>query len=150
MSEHYADIKWEKSPHADDGSTYSRNHVARFDGQQLLNVSAAIEYKGDAVCADPEQLLVTAVASCHMLFFLAIAEHQGFLPESYVDTPVGYLGKNDSGVLEITHIELYPEITFSDDGKPDEATIARMHAGAHSRCFIGNSIKAKVTIGMDS
>lgn len=147
MSEHAAEISWKKNIHADDASTYSRNHVGRFEGEQKLNISAAIEYKGDARCADPEQLLVTAAASCHMLFFLAIAEQQGFLPESYSDTPVGYLEKADSGNLEITLIELYPKIVFSGEKQPDEKTIARIHAGAHKRCFIGNSIKAKITVG---
>jgi organic hydroperoxide reductase OsmC/OhrA len=150
MSEHVAEIKWEKEIHSNDASTYSRNHVARFEGQQKLNISAAVEYKGDALCADPEQLLVTAAASCHMLFFLAIADQQGFLPESYSDTPVGYLEKTENGGLEITLIELYPKIVFSGEKKPDDAAIARMHAGAHKRCFVGNSIKAKITVGTDS
>lgn len=146
MSEHVAEIKWERNTHADDASTYSRNHVSYFDGEQKLNVSAAVEYKGDALCADPEQLLVSAAASCHMLFFLAIAEQQGFLPESYSDMPVGYLEKAGGGGLEITEIELYPKIVFSGEKRPDADAIARMHAGAHKRCFIGNSIKAKITV----
>ncbi|OSQ33979.1 OsmC family protein, partial [Thalassospira mesophila] len=121
MSQHIAEISWEKDTHTDDASTYSRNHVARFEGQQKLNISAGVEYKGDALCADPEQLLVTAAASCHMLFFLAIAEQQGFLPESYSDTPVGYLEKTDGGGLEVTLIKLYPKIVFSGEHQPGES-----------------------------
>ena len=35
--------------------------------------SAAPAYKGDASKADPEDMLVAALSSCHMLSFLAIA-----------------------------------------------------------------------------
>jgi organic hydroperoxide reductase OsmC/OhrA len=65
------------------------------------------------------------------------------LTESYSDTPVGYLEKTDGGGLEITLIELYPKIVFSGE-KTDESAIARIHAGAHKKYFIGNSIKRKL------
>lgn len=150
MSQHHAAIQWHRAPHALEGNTYSRNHVAALNGQQSVNVSASVEFKGDAACADPEQMLVSAVASCHMLTFLAIAEFQGYRVEQYEDDAVGYLEKADGGGMAITRIELSPRVVFGGSKMPDEAALGRIHAGAHKNCFIGNSIKAKVSVVADS
>lgn len=146
MSIHSSRLLWQRSPHPDDPATYSRNHVAMLAGGQQLRVSASVEYKGDKDSADPEQMLVAAISSCHMLFFLAIAELQGFVVDSYEDCATGHLEKGTTGRPVITRIELSPVVTFSDDRIPDAAAINRMHAGAHKNCFIRNSITAEVVV----
>jgi len=146
MSVHEAKINWQRNPHLSDSSTYSRNHQVSLNGHQQLNVSASEEFKGDPGCADPEQMLVSAVSSCHMLFFLAIAEFQGFNVESYEDTPKGYLEKNAKGGMEITRIVLSPSVIFGGDKQPDQKTMSKIHANAHKNCFIRNSVTASVEI----
>ncbi|SEQ80102.1 Organic hydroperoxide reductase OsmC/OhrA [Amphritea atlantica] len=146
MSVHQAKINWQHNPHRSDSATYSRNHQVSLNGDQQLKVSASTEFKGDPNCADPEQMLVSAVSSCHMLFFLAIAEFQGFQVESYEDVPEGYLEKNAKGGMEITRIVLSPSVTFAGDKQPDQQTIAKIHANAHKNCFIRNSVTASVEI----
>ena len=145
MSVHRSRVQWRRAPHPREPTTYSRSHVATVGGQDL-QVSASVEYKGDADDADPEQLLVSAVSSCHMLFFLAIAEHQGIVVERYEDQAVGHLEKGADGRLVITRVDLSPVIAFGGDKVPDAAAIRRIHAGAHRNCFIGNSITAEVVI----
>lgn len=146
MSIHSSALLWHRSPHPDDPRTYSRNHVAMLAGGQQLRVSASTEYKGDKGSVDPEQMLVTAVSSCHMLFFLAIAELQGFVVDCYEDRATGHLENGTTGRPVITRIELSPVVTFSTDKIPDRAAINRMHASAHKNCFIRNSITAEVVI----
>ena len=146
MSQHHTLIAWQRAPHATDANTYSRNHVATLNGDQTVAVSAAVDYKGDAASADPEQLLLTALASCHMLTFLAIAELQGFRVEHYRDAPVAHLEKNADGRMAVTRIELSPQVRFGGDKQPDDAALARLHAGAHRNCFIAHSITATVTV----
>ncbi len=146
MSVHEAKISWQQHPHSSVANTYSRNHRVELNGNQCLEVSASKEFKGDANCADPEQMLVSAVSSCHMLFFLAMAEFQGFSVESYEDNPAGHLEKNSTGGMEITRITLAPRVIFGGDTQPDQTTISKIHANAHKNCFIRNSITASVTI----
>ena len=146
MSQHHATLDWQRTPHATDAATYSRNHVATLNGGQTVAVSASTEYKGDAHCADPEQLLLTALSSCHMLTFLAIAELQGYRVESYRDTPVAHLEKNAEGRMAVTRIELSPQVSFGGDKLPDDTALARLHDGAHRNCFIAHSITARVTL----
>jgi organic hydroperoxide reductase OsmC/OhrA len=97
MSVHKAKISWQQDPHSSDSNTYSRNHLVELNSNQHLEVPASEEFKGDAHCADPEQMLVSAVSSCHMLLFLAIAEFQGLTVESYEDNPDGHLENNLNG-----------------------------------------------------
>lgn len=146
MSVHQSAISWHRTPHETDASTYSRNHRVTLGHDQQVNVSASVEFKGDPNCADPEQMMVSAVSSCHMLFFLAIADFQGYQVESYQDNPVGYLERNDKKGMEVTRIELSPRIIFGGDKIPDQKTISRIHDKAHSSCFIRNSITSEVTI----
>ncbi len=146
MSVHQSAIRWQHAPHETDADTYSRNHRATLNGGQQVDVSASVDFKGDESCADPEQMLVSAVSSCHMLFFLAIAEFQGYRVESYEDDPVGHLESRDTKGMEITRIELSPRVTFGGDKLPDRKAISRIHANAHKNCFIRNSITAEVTI----
>jgi organic hydroperoxide reductase OsmC/OhrA len=146
MSVHQSAISWQHNPHETDANTYSRNHRVTLNGGQQVNVSASVEFKGDSSCADPEQMLISAVSSCHMLFFLAIADFQGYQVESYDDNPVGYLERNDKKGMEMTRIVLSPRITFGGDKMPDQKTISRIHANAHKNCFIRNSVTAEVTI----
>ncbi|RDB41969.1 OsmC family peroxiredoxin [Halomonas sp. DQ26W] len=146
MSVHQSAISWQRNSHETDANTYSRNHCVTLNGGQQVNASASVEFKGDSSCADPEQMLVSAVSSCHMLFFLAIAEFQGYQVESYEDDPVGHLESGDKKGMEMTRIELSPRITFGGDKMPDQKAISRIHANAHKNCFIRNSVTAEVTI----
>ncbi|MCW8920125.1 MAG: OsmC family protein [Sedimenticola sp.] len=146
MSEHKIDLDWKGAPPSSDQTTYNRNHTVSFSDTVQVTVSSAPEYKGDPNCADPEKLLTSALASCHMLTFLAIADLKGFRVESYKDQATGFLEKGESGRPHITRIELRPSIVFAGEEKPDEAAIKRMHASAHKNCFIANSIKAKVDV----
>lgn len=146
MSVHKSAIRWQRNSHETEAGTYSRNHHVVLNGEQQVGVSASAEFKGDPNCADPEQMLVSSVSSCHMLFFLAIADFQGYQVESYEDDPVGYLERNDKKGMEVTRIVLSPTVSFGGDKVPDQKAISRIHASAHSNCFIRNSITAEVTI----
>ena len=146
MSKHAAAIEWSRAPHAADPKTFSRNHIATLAGGQQVNISSSPEFLGDAQCADPEQMVVTALASCHMLFFLAIADLKGFPVAHYADTPVGELGKTDKG-MTLTRITLAPRVTFADKA-PDADTFAKIHDSAHKRCFIANSLTAEVVLDL--
>ena len=146
MSQHHSKIEWQRAAHPTEADTFSRNHVATLNGGQTLKLSSAAVYKGDPDAADPEQRLLTALASCHMLTFLAVAEVKGFLVERYVDNPVAHLEKNAEGRMAVTRMELSPQVSFSGDKQPDAEALDKLHASAHRNCFIGQSITSQVTV----
>ena len=100
----------------------------------------------DPAAVDPEEALVAALGSCHMLFFLAFAAKGGFTVDSYRDEAVGMLGRDDRGKTSITTVALRPAVVFSGETRPDAAAIDALHHRAHEACYIANSIRAEVTI----
>ena len=104
MSEHRIALDWNAGDAPFTYETYPRNHTIRFkDGQEIVTLSASPAYRGDATRADPEDLLVAALSSCHMLSFLAICTKKKVTVQSYEDDAVGFL-ENDGGKLWITRL----------------------------------------------
>jgi organic hydroperoxide reductase OsmC/OhrA len=128
---------------------YSRAHRWTFDGGTAVPASASPQAVpapySDPAGVDPEEALVAAVSSCHMLWFLHLAREAGFAVASYRDEAVGRLGKGDGGRMAITRIALRPGIAF-DGAAPDAAQLARLHEEAHHRCYIANSLRGEVVV----
>jgi organic hydroperoxide reductase OsmC/OhrA len=146
MSEHKANIKWARNG-ADFGyKTYSRDHVWRFENGIETPASAAPAYTGNPERVDPESAFVAALSSCHMLTFLALASHKGFVVDSYEDKAVGRLDKNANGKLAITHVDLHPNIVFSGDRRPTQEDLDWLHDKAHRECIIANSATTEIKV----
>ena len=151
MSEHLATIEWSRGDQPFLDKRYARAHDWRFDGGALVRGSSAPSDLvppplSDPAAVDPEEALVAALSSCHMLFFLAFAAKEGFLIDAYRDEAVGVLGRDERGKTSITAVTLRPAVTFSGALLPDAAAIDGLHHRAHGACYIANSIRAEVTI----
>ena len=146
MSEHTLTLTWKLEAPEFTYKTYNRDHTWTFDGGLQVGASASPAYLGSAALVDPEEALIAALSSCHMLTFLAVACKQRFVVESYTDEPVGTLEKNEAGKLAITRILLRPKIQFGGETQPTAGQIHEMHEFAHRECFIANSLKAEVTV----
>jgi peroxiredoxin-like protein len=125
---------------------YNRDHVVHYSGNQSLQNSSAPDFSGNTNMANPEELLASALASCHMLTFLAICSKSRLLVESYDDQAVAVLEKNEDGKMAVTKITLHPKIKFTGDQIPDAEKIKSLHDKAHHNCFIANSIKCHVEV----
>src|SRR6185312_2104042 len=142
MSEHRIALDWQKGDAAFTYEAYTRNHTIRFkDGQEVVTASASPGYRGDGAKADPEDMLVAALSSCHMLSFLAIAAKKRLTVQSYQDDAVGFL-ENEGGKLWITRVILRPKVAIDTDAE----TLSHIHHLAHEACFIANSVKTNVTV----
>lgn len=153
MSNHTARVVWTRSTETMDAKTYSRDHQWRFDSGVTVAASAAA---GPAIppgtvgaeTVDPEEAVVAALSSCHMLFFLALAAKRGLTIDRYEDAPHGVL-ENKDGAVWFTTITLAPQITWGG-APPDAEAITALHRDAHKRCYIANSLKGHVVIeGVD-
>ena len=146
MSEHRSRLEWNRNAEAPfDYEHYSRDHRVSMETGLVLPISAAPAYRGNPSLTNPEELLVAALSSCHMLTFLAIAARKGIVVERYEDEAVGHLERPSEGPMQVTRCSLRPRITFGANA-PDAATLASLHEQAHRGCFIANSVKTIVTI----
>ena len=146
MSDHTAEVAWTSSTHPEHPETYNRDHTVTLENGHALLCSAAPTYFGNPAAANPETLLLAALASCHMLTFLAVAAKRGFPVATYHDKATATLGKNAQGRMAITRCVLNPRIVFAGGKKPDAETLAGLHDSAHRNCFIANSLSSEVHI----
>ena len=148
MSRHGAKIHWQLDGDFEAGR-YSRRHVMRFDGGAEILASASPtvvpEPFSDPAGVDPEEALVAAVASCHMLWFLDLARRAGFSVSRYCDEAEGEMGRIAAGRMALTRITLRPEIDFAGT-PPDPEALSRLHEAAHERCFIANSLRTEIVV----
>ncbi len=149
MSEHKATVEWKRSGPDFRKGQYSRAHTWRFDGGVEVPASASPSAVpapwSDPAGVDPEEAFVASIASCHMLWWLALAAKEGFDVEDYADEAVGTMTPNEAGVPWVSTVVLRPRIRYGER-VPTPADEARLHELAHSRCFIANSIKTQVIV----
>ena len=122
---------------------YSRDAVVQAPGKLLLPVSSAAEYAGTVERWNPEDLLGSALATCHMLTFLALAAKTRIEVTSYEDKVEAILDTVEK-VTSITEIVLNPTIRVAKG--TDAAKVVELFQKAHKYCFVANSIKSKVTM----
>ena len=146
MSEHKVVLNWRRQNSDFAYETFDRAHTVQFPGGQTIQGSSAPQYLGNSELANPEEMLAAALASCHMLTFLAICARSRLVVDSYEDLAVAELGKNEDGRLTVTRITLHPKIVFGGDDKPDWARIGTLHEKAHANCFIGLALKCEVSV----
>lgn len=147
MSEHRVAIRWENAGAVMDYEHFSRDHawVAR-DGRVRIRGSAAPGYHGSADALDPEDALVGALASCHMLTFLAIASKRRLIVRSYRDEAVGVLEADAAGKLAVTRVTLRPVVEFATGTVVTQEDFTKLHHKAHENCFIANSVRTAVAV----
>ncbi len=150
MHHYHATICWARDDSDFVRGRYSRAHQWRFDEGVTVPASASplvvpLPFSARAA-VDPEEALVAAAASCHMLTFLWLAAKEGFVIERYEDDATGLMEKNARGRLAITRITLKPRIEFSGDRSPTTAELDRLHHAAHDECYIANSISAEIVV----
>lgn len=146
MSQHRMKLEWIRGNVDFSYQSYSRNHTWTFPSGTVVNASAAPKYLGDSSRVDPEEALVAAISSCHMLTFLAIASRKRIVVDRYTDDAVGTMSENDAGRLAVTEVVLRPAITFADNTRVTEEDIQRMHELAHHECFIANSVTTNIIV----
>jgi organic hydroperoxide reductase OsmC/OhrA len=150
MSHEYkATVLWRRGDAKFTDNRYSRGHVWKFDGIEIPGSSAPSSVRlpySVAEAVDPEEALVAAVSSCHMLFFLAFAAQGGFTVDRYEDAAVGVMTENERGKLFVSRVTLRPAVTFTGDRRPGEDDVAALHHRSHEECFIANSVKSEVVV----
>ena len=146
MSEHFATISWKRSSADYSAETYNRGHEWKFDSGVVVPASASPLYRGDADRVDPEEALVAALSSCHMLTFLFDAARKKFVVDSYEDAAVGVMTKNERGKPWVSRVTLRPKVSFGGARQPSADELAALHEHAHANCFIAQSVKTEVLV----
>ncbi|MBI5160562.1 MAG: OsmC family protein [Micrococcales bacterium] len=123
-----------------DYRSYGREVALRTAGTPEIAASAARPFHGDAARWNPEELLVGALAECHLLTYLYLAAQNGIRVESYTDDATGELALEGDGGRFVS-VTLRPVVTISA-GDPELALA--LHEPARQKCFIAASVNFPV------
>jgi organic hydroperoxide reductase OsmC/OhrA len=150
MHTYTATVLWTRAPDAPfKDNKYSRAHEWRFDGGAVVPASSSpLSVRvplSDPAAVDPEEALVAALSSCHMLFFLSYAAAAGFVIDRYEDDAVGEMGKNAKGGTAIVKVRLRPKIAWVG-APPSTEQLDKLHHRSHESCYIANSVSAEVVV----
>ncbi len=149
MSDHTCSTHWQRQAgEAFADRRYHRRHDWLFDGGARVPGSSApssvpLPYS-DPAAVDPEEALVAALSSCHLLWFLDLAARAGWVVDDYRDDAIGQLGRDERGHMAITQVTLRPQVRFGGDHQPTAEQHAELHQQAHAHCYIAHSVRATV------
>lgn len=150
MSRYTCEVEWQRGDATFTDNRYPRRHAWRFDGGAEVPGSSSPHSVrvplSDPAAVDPEEALVAAVSSCHMLWFLSLAAEQGYVIDSYRDAAEGRLAAFADGAIGIVEVVLHPEVVVSGKRPVDDAAMQALHDAAHARCNIGKSLRGEVRV----
>lgn len=136
-------LRW-RNTRAFDGELvreYSHEGFATIPGHAAIVTSAATDFGGDPNLWNPEELLMTAIAQCHLLSFLYIANRDGIDIVDYIDEVEGAMDFS-GGSGRMQSVTLKPTVYT----EADPAVIAAMHEEAKGMCVMRASVNFPIDI----
>jgi organic hydroperoxide reductase OsmC/OhrA len=124
-------------------TAYSRAHECTGEGKSApIPGSSDPAFRGDPARYSPEELLVAAIANCHMLWVLHLCADAGIVVTEYADEAWGEMLEHADGSGEMTRVVLRPRLRISDMGRAPE--MAAIHERAHAVCCLARSVRFPV------
>lgn len=121
---------------------YSRDHVIRAGSKPEIPGSSDPAFRGDPARYNPEDMLVASLSACHMLWYLHLCATNKIVVEDYRDHAQGVMVETVDGGGHFESVTLRPRVIIAAGG--DLALAERLHAEAHAKCFIANSVNFPV------
>ena len=139
-----ATIKWtgNKGIGTSGYTSYGREHEISIDSKANIDGSSDPAFNGDKTRHNPEDLLLSSLSACHMLWYLHLCAESGVVVLDYVDEATGIMVITASGGGHFTEVTLHPTVTVKDESMVDDA--GKLHKKANELCFIANSVNFDV------
>jgi organic hydroperoxide reductase OsmC/OhrA len=123
-----------------DYRSYTRDHEINAPGKAPIHGSADPKFRGNPARYNPEELLVSALSSCHMLWYLHLCAEAGIVVLSYEDRAEGTMEESSQGDGRFIAVTLRPHVLVTTSAERAKA----LHQRAHEFCFIANSVNFQV------
>ena len=121
---------------------YGRDHIIYAEGKENIHASSDPLFQGDQGKINPEELLLSSISACHMLWYLHLCADAGIVVVEYTDSATAEMNINNDGSGRFASATLNPEIIITDQSMLEKAFI--LHKKANEMCFIANSLNFKV------
>lgn len=123
--------------------SYSRDHRITAAGKhhEILGSSDA-SFLGDTSRYNPEELFLSSISNCHMLWFLHLCSVHKVIVTAYRDQARGIMEEGTIGGGRFVEVMLHPQVRVQASDMIEKAQA--LHAEANKMCFIANSCNFKI------
>ena len=121
---------------------YSRDHQVKVAGKVMIPGSADPAFRGTENRYNPEEMFLSSISTCHMLWYLHLCATKQIVVLDYEDHPEGTMVETPEGSGHFTRVMLRPRVTIAEGN--DTVLAAELHEEANRYCFIANSLNFKV------
>ena len=129
-----------------DYRAYKRDHIISVEGNApTIAGSSDPSFRGYSKRYNPEELFLSSLSTCHMLWYLHLASANGITVLEYVDKAEGTIVEDGDGGGRFTSVTLQPRIVIAQASKIEHAQA--LHHEAGKKCFIANSVKVEISYG---
>lgn len=125
--------------------TEKKKGIATFEDPKKQDITLAVapEFMGHQGVVTPEDLFVTSVASCHMAYFLGVAQKMHAKFTSYQCNATGTLSAQGMDyVFSKVHLDI--RVSVAEESHVHKAL--RALDMSEKGCFVANSINSDVTV----
>ncbi len=138
-------LEWtgNKGNGTEDYRSYSRDHAIMVEGKthEILG-SSDPAFQGDPSRYNPEELLLSSISTCHMLWFLHLCSVHHIIVTAYSDQATGIMEEDENGSGRFVEVTLHPFVKVKSAEMIDVAT--KLHEEANQKCFIANSCNFQI------
>jgi organic hydroperoxide reductase OsmC/OhrA len=121
---------------------YERSHTISVENKPVIEGSSDPAFLGDKTKYNPEEMLLSSLSSCHMLWYLHFCSEEGIIVTDYIDNAIGTMEETTNGSGHFTEVILNPTVTITDETQIEKAK--ELHIKANEFCFIANSVNFPV------
>ena len=122
---------------------YDRTWDIALPGKDIIHCSNDPLLGGDPAKMNPEDLLISALSACHMLWYLHLASNAGIVVTGYRDDPIGHGETLPNGAGRFIDAVLRPKISVQEGADLEFA--GELHHKVHDFCFIARSVNFPVS-----
>lgn len=123
--------------------SYDRSWDIAIPGKPVIHCSNDPLLGGDKTKMNPEDILLSALSACHMLWYLHYASDAGIIVTHYADAPTGVGVVERGGAGRFTSATLHPRVTVARGTDIDAANA--IHGRIHDVCFIARSVNFPIS-----
>ncbi len=147
MKNHNYEIKIEWTGNEGHGTlnykSYSRNHTVSGKGKyNEILASSDPSFLGDKSRYNPEDLFLSSISACHMLWYLHLCSVNKIIVSTYVDNATGVMEETKDGSGKFKEVSLNPLVTIENEELRKKAN--ELHYEANKMCYIANSCNFKI------
>lgn len=126
----------------DNYKNYERNHKIIIDNKTEIFGSSDVAFRGDKTKHNPEDLLVSSLSACHMLWYLHLCSEAGVVVLEYKDNATGIMLETSENGGKFIEVTLNPIVIVKENIMIEKAN--ELHKKANELCFIANSVNFPV------